>query len=312
MGNKTRAITRQDRLSMGPFASPLIQSSFKLIQNENVFTIGSCFARNIESSLVERGFGVPLASFTVPEGETYDGWRNARGLFNKYTPYSMTTEVEAAFTQPDPTTFLLETAKGWLDMQLYTDKSVSLERAVERRHQVSALVRDSISKCRVFIITLGLIEAWFDNKAGMFVNQTPSLAAVKANPGRFSFEVLSPSTTISEVDRLIQLLSKYGRPDQRVIVTVSPVPLGRTFTDADVMVANSYSKSVLRVAAECATRVYEHVDYFPSYESVMFSDRAQAFEEDGVHVTGEAVTHNVGRMLSMYLPAEAKAEPVPA
>jgi hypothetical protein len=66
------------------------------------------------------------------------------------------------------------------------------------------------------------------------------------------------------------------------------------------MVANSYSKAVLRVAAEQAAAEFDFVDYFPSYESITLSERDHAWTEDNVHVTQRAVETNVGRMVAAY------------
>ena len=71
------------------------------------------------------------------------------------------------------------------------------------------------------------------------------------------------------------------------------------------MVANSYSKAALRVAAEIATRSFDHVDYLPSYETVTLSDRALAWEDDLVHVRNDMIELNVARMLAAYLPDAA-------
>jgi hypothetical protein len=91
-----------------------------------------------------------------------------------------------------------------------------------------------------------------------------------------------------------------------VILTVSPVPLAATFTGRDVLVANMYSKSVLRAVAEEIRARFDFVDYFPSYESVMLSPRATTWEEDGVHVADAAVAVNVRRMVEAYLQPAAQ------
>ena len=301
MKNKSNSTPRRDKKERyEPFASPTFIPSFTLDRGESVFTMGSCFARNIEETLVKNGFQVPLAEMKLPDGETYDGWKNPRGIFNKYNPFSMINEIKSAFEDTDPRQFMLESPKGWMDLQLHTDKYVTLDRALERRAEINALVRSAVTKCRIMIVTLGLIEAWYDNQTDLYTNQTPSLATIKQNPGRFSFEVLSPQATIEAVGDLVRLLMTHGRKDQRMLMTVSPVPIGRTFTDRDAMVANSYSKSILRVAAEIVVRENTHVDYFPSYESIMLSDRDITWEDDGVHVRNDIVKHNVERMIQKY------------
>ena len=70
------------------------------------------------------------------------------------------------------------------------------------------------------------------------------------------------------------------------MLTVSPVTLEATATDNDVVVANLESKSLLRAVAGQVSREFDNVHYFPSYELAMYYD---IFEEDGRHVTREAV-----------------------
>ena len=96
-----------------------------------------------------------------------------------------------------------------------------------------------------------------------------------------------------------------------MILTVSPVPLTSTFTSADVAVANTYSKSVLRAAVEELIAERPRADYFPSYESVVLTERKLAWLDDQVHVSSEFVQFNVDRMIRRYVnygaltPAEA-------
>ncbi len=66
------------------------------------------------------------------------------------------------------------------------------------------------------------------------------------------------------------------------------------------MSANAYMKSVLRAAAEAFVRGHEDVDYFPSYESVVLSDRRYAWRADQAHVSDEMVRLNVVRMIEAY------------
>jgi thioredoxin-like negative regulator of GroEL len=48
--------------------------------------------------------------------------------------------------------------------------------------------------------------------------------------------------------------------------------------------------------------VHEHIDYFPSYESVVMSERARAWEDDQLHVRQSLIRLNVERMLDAYMP----------
>ncbi len=83
----------------------------------------------------------------------------------------------------------------------------------------------------------------------MYTNVTPDLTA---SPGRYEFGVLTYPEVMSALERIHRVLSEHGHTDVQILVTVSPVPLGATFTGTDVVLANTYSKSLLRTAAgEC-------------------------------------------------------------
>jgi len=93
-----------------------------------------------------------------------------------------------------------------------------------------------------------------------------------------------------------------------------------TFSSDDVVVANTYSKSLLRaVAQEWATK-HENVHYFPSYEIVQNSDPTLTWDEDRRHVKGAVVQHIMKLFLRNYfsgLPItsaklSASPNPVPA
>lgn len=95
----------------------------------------------------------------------------------------------------------------------------------------------------------------------------------------------------------LDLLNQLGKKD--ILLTVSPVPIEATFTTHNAVIANSYSKSVLRVAAEILTKSFDNVDYFPSYEIVL-SQGSHAFEDDNVHVRGEIATDVTRYMIKNY------------
>jgi len=97
------------------------------------------------------------------------------------------------------------------------------------------------------------------------------------------------------------LLTRYGHPDIRIVITVSPVPLMATFSKMDVVAANAYGKSLLRTVAEEWAAAHDNVDYFPSYEIVQNSNREAAWEPDLRHVTGAAVQHIMDLFVREYI-----------
>ena len=116
-----------------PLAKPEFSPTFKLSPGEKVFTIGSCFARNIEAQLAKLGYKIPSSSY-VPEefaGKPPDGF------LNKFSPQSMLNEVEWALdpsTPFDPQYAFLEQQDGsFIDGQLMSKVEVTYDRALQRR-----------------------------------------------------------------------------------------------------------------------------------------------------------------------------------
>jgi tetratricopeptide (TPR) repeat protein len=189
----------------------------------------------------------------------------------------------------------------FVDLQLTSGfRPVPAPVVVARRERISAIYR-KLAVSHAVIITLGLIEAWFDHRNGGYINLSPPKSVAAADPGRFELHVQDYNEVVAQLRALVALLGEVCPADHRIILTVSPVPLGATFTGSDVAVANCYSKSVLRAAAEAAVAEFDHIEYFPSYESVTLSERALAFAEDQIHVTGPLVAFNVDRMIRRYM-----------
>ena len=79
-------------------------------------------------------------------------------------------------------------------------------------------------------------------------------------------------------------------PTVRFVLTVSPVPLTATATSSHVLLATTYSKSVLRAVAGSLAERFADVDYFPSYEVVMsHPSRGIYFEQNMRSVTPAGV-----------------------
>src|SRR5205814_9168029 len=96
---------------------------------------------------------------------------------------------------------------------------------------------------------------------------------------------------IADLNRFISRLHVVNHR-AKMILTVSPVPLIATYEGRHVLQANTYSKAVLRVAAETIRKDNHNVDYFPSYEIITGQfNRGAYFEEDLRSVKNEGVEH---------------------
>jgi hypothetical protein len=77
--------------------------------------------------------------------------------------------------------------------------------------------------------------------------------------------------------------------------------MNASFLGEDIVAANLYSKSTLRVAAQNFADTFPDVEYFPSYEMVMLSRRESAFKEDWIHATDPVVDHVMSLFFSTHL-----------
>ena len=69
----------------------------------------------------------------------------------------------------------------------------------------------------------------------------------------------------SDLKKIVDLIKSIKKTN-KIVFSVSPVPLAATFTDRDIFTANIYSKSTLRSAVEHVVDPESGVYYFPSYE----------------------------------------------
>jgi hypothetical protein len=287
---------RDDARSLGQMILPSFEPGFRVPAGASVFTIGSCFARNVERALLARGIDVPTAGFSAPHDEA-PGQPNR--ILNQYNPATMLQCVRAA-GQPADAAGLYEppSGEGVIDPLLATGtRAVTHERALERRKEINDLYAEGLAASDVVVVTLGLIETWFDQEAGLALNEAPLLRACKAESGRWMFHRLEVDEVREMVAALLDALEA-GR--RNIVLTVSPVPLQVTFAGGDAVTANAYSKAVLRVVAEELSRSVPGVDYFPSFEAVTSAGLA-AYGEDQVHVRSAVVDRIVGAMTAAYV-----------
>jgi len=101
----------------------------------------------------------------------------------------------------------------------------------------------------------------------------------------------------------LHIIRTNSKRDVKFVLTVSPVPLLRTFSDQDIIVANSYSKGVLRAVAQQLYTDYDDVDYFPSYEMVVNSPRHKAWRHDQRHVVPDQVWAITRQFREAYIKA---------
>lgn len=284
---------------------PEMSPSFRIQPGAKILTVGSCFARNIEEHLHRLGFRIPTLDFKVPKQE----WpARANGILNKYTPASIFQEIDWArkiflrgepVTESDTAPFLYECADGsCIDTNLGGFVPVSKERFLKRRIEVYETFKEAFS-ANYIVMTLGLIEAWFDREKGIYIQESPIGKDFARSRGRFAFQTLNYSQCHEFIQKAIDAITDINNK-AKFLITTSPVPLSRTFTDKDVIIANTYSKSVLRAVAGDIAASNPGVDYFPSYESVILAKSWDVWAPDLIHVADAFVGKIVMRLTDTY------------
>ena len=160
---------------------------------------------------------------------------------------------------------------------------------------------DALPAADVVVLTLGFTEAWYDNQDQIFVNRSPdgSLRTVKKGD-RYAFCNATPRESLESVEAAIESIFRITQGKAKVIITTSPVPIHATFTGRDVVSANLYSKATLLSTAVWAASKYDFVDYYPSYEMVMYASLAETWMPDGVHIYPSRVNQVIGRFAEAY------------
>lgn len=253
------------------------------------------------------GFAVPTARFRG-SGAEWLGPRPA-GLLNVYTPPMMrrTLTMALAWLRGDAevraqveSEGLMDVAGGVLDELLTTTFPVPRSRAVERRRHVLALSARAFSAPWI-VLTLGLIEVWTHRDTGAPLARSPCDALRVASGDAYQYRRLRVSEVQDDLAYVLQLLRDHGHPGLVVWLTVSPVPLVRTFEREDVLVANQHSKAVLRAAAGEVAPAFPFVSYIPTYESVILSQSPAVWEDDLRHVAPDVVAALIERVVKGHV-----------
>ncbi|MDT0681198.1 GSCFA domain-containing protein [Roseicyclus sp. F158] len=256
---------------------PEVTPGLDISPEDRIATAGSCFAQHIAQRLQRSGYDYlvteeahPVIDPPVAKAFNY-GTFSAR-FGNIYTArqlhqlalraYGLFTPKEDVWEQPDGT--LVDPFRPAIQPGGFSCRAAFLK----DRERHFAAVRRMIEDASVFVFTFGLTEGWMSKEDGAVFGLAPGVAGGKFDPARHAFANFTASETAADF-AAFAAFARERNPDLRFVVTVSPVPLAATARkDAGVLVANTYSKAALRVAAEEVSRTVERCWYFPSYEII--------------------------------------------
>lgn len=255
-----------------------------------IMSMGSCFASNIAKYLMKNKY-----NYIITEKSTHDissaNWgsvlntSSARQIFeyslSDFNPSLRYWKREDKLQDP------------YRSGYMYNKKDYETSILLHRENSKTAILN-----AEVCIITLGLIETWKYKKDNVTLSRVPPIDLLN-NSDDYEFYVQTPTDCINDLNTIYNLI-KLHNPNCKLILTVSPVPLMATFrTDIDVISANTYSKSVLRVAVDALTKL-DDVFYFPSYEYVAYSQNYPYFK-DNRHIQPAIIKNIMQLFMNTYI-----------
>jgi hypothetical protein len=228
-----------------------------LRRDDNVITLGSCFAQELRRMLETAEFS--SGNFWIPSG-----------LNN---------------------TFAILDFVSWCVTGEETSAAYRYERSGEgeirqwRPDEERDRYLEYMQAAGAFVFTIGLAEVWCDSlTGGVFWRGVP---AQIFEEGRHVFRLSTVEENQENITRTIELIRSVNQRAP-IVLTLSPVPLQATFRPVSCMTADCVSKSILRVALDQVLETTpEGTYYWPSFELVKWAGSTldwRAYGPDARHV----------------------------
>jgi hypothetical protein len=291
---------------------PVLEAPFKIGRNDRIATAGSCFAQHISRTLVQLGY-----RYLVTEPEPDSGGENY-GVFparfgNIYTTRQLLQAFDRAYGVYRPLDVSWRRADGALAdpfrPQIQASGFASEDELLADRKRHLACVRAMFEDCQVFVFTLGLTESWRSTRDGAVFPVAPGVSGGEPGPD-YEFHNFTVDEVASDLSAFIRKL-RMVNPEVRIVLTVSPVPLIATYEPRHVLVSNTWSKAVLRVAAGQVADAEPGVCYFPSFEIITGAQaRGRYFAQDLRSVTDAGVSRVMELFSRHFLGERAEGAPV--
>ncbi|WP_295492048.1 GSCFA domain-containing protein [Sphingorhabdus sp. EL138] len=283
---------------------PVVNFPIRIDSDMRVATAGSCFAQHIARYLRNSGFNYYVTEPGHPILPESVRTKNNYGLFtarygNIYTARQLVQLVERAYGSFAPAESVWQEADDvFLDPFRPSSQPggfiTKLELELDRAQHLAA-VREMLETLDVFVFTLGLTECWVSRHDGSAFPVCPGVEGGAFDPDRYMFYNQTLDDVIADMTKFLMALARVN-PKAQVILTVSPVPLAATARhDQHVLTATTYSKAVLRIAAETLAAQFHHVAYFPSYEIITGAfNRGGYYAPDLRNIVESGVSHVMG------------------
>ncbi|MGC2413747.1 MAG: GSCFA domain-containing protein, partial [Stellaceae bacterium] len=289
----------------------LYDKKFAISLDDGVATCGSCFAQHIGRRLKANGFSFLDMEPAPAAWSAADAAARGYGIYsarygNVYTSTQLLQLFQRAFGEI-ALEEVWESGGRYFDPfrpNLDPDGYADPEEVIAERNRHLAAVRRLFERVDVFIFTMGLTECWYNAKTAAAYPVCPGVTVGQFDPAVHKFHNLSYTRGMADMTAVLQRLRSI-KPDIRVLLTVSPVPLTATAENRHVLLSTMHSKSVLRAIAGELAAQHDFVDYFPSYEIVASPPyRGMFFQNNLRTIHDEGVDHVMSHFFEQHNAAQ--------
>ncbi len=289
------AVADREPMQIGGLWKP----KFPIRPHHAIVTAGSCFAQHIGRALLKNGYRwldcEPAPRFlSAKERQEF-----SYGIFsfrtgNIYTAKMLLQWLTLAFEEATPRWAgeYWESDGRYFDPlrpRIEPDGFESIDELEMSRQATLAAIRTAVEKAQVFVFTMGLTESWRNRDSGLEYAMCPGTGAGQFDASRHEFHNHSFAEILKDMRQALAIMRAVSRR-QKVLLTVSPVPLTATASGEHVLNATSHSKSILRAVAGQLASSRKDIDYFPSYELIssppfrgrFFADNQRSVLPEGV------------------------------
>lgn len=288
-----------------------VVSSRRILTQQKVATMGSCFAQHLAKHIQSSGLNYYVAEQAPAGMASQVAKQRNYGVFsarygNVYTVRQAVQLFYRAFGAFDPVDDVWEREGGYVDAfrpQIEPEVFTSAKAVRESAKEHLQYVRDVFTECDWFVFTLGLTEAWRSRLDGAVYPLAPGVSGGDFDLAKYEFVNFSAQEVQEDLVLLVEKLQQVN-PKAQVLLTVSPVPLIATYEKRHVWVSTTFSKAALRVAADVAERRFDHVIYFPSYEIITSPAAGGSYYADDLRQIKEVGVRHVMRMFSKHFIGE--------
>jgi hypothetical protein len=285
---------------------PVVSPRFIIGKDDIVATLGSCFAQHLAREIKNAGF-----NYLVTEPEETDTFSANYG--NVYTVEQANQLLNKSF-DPQATEIEVWERDGRhydsLRPNVFENGLSSREEVLNKRKNHHEAVRRVFTESDVVVFTLGLTEAWRSLSTGDVFPLAPGVSAGEFNSEVHEFKNFSVNEVTDQLTDWCQRVHAINK-QVKILLTVSPVPLNATFEQRHVWTSTTYSKAVLRIAAQAVFDKFDFVDYFPSYEIITSPHaRGRYFADDLREILPLGVQHVMRVFSQHYLEDNSNNSPI--